>query len=241
MRLKSKFSTVVACGRHRDTTERALSLLWEASITWTLCVIDRGWARPRHRSWTPCGGGSAGSGMGDAGVDRGWAGRSHPVVGSSGCRALWRRRGVRGLDAGSRARRRGGCSACAAHGGVGDARGQSERARGRVLVEAEELRQCDVAETAPVRRCGGGFAGFTSGQQCASRDLSSLPFRDVRSQAWADHLHRGIASLELRYRTGRRAERRPQQLLSRLDYLSFVIIIIIIIIIITTTTCKTRS
>ena len=77
MRLKSTFIPVVACGRHRDTIARALSVLWEVSITWTLCVIDRGWTRPQHQSWTPCGGGSAGSGMGDANVDRGWAGRSH--------------------------------------------------------------------------------------------------------------------------------------------------------------------
>lgn len=42
-------------------------------------------------------------------------------------------------------------------------RRRRERAHGRVLVEAEELRRCDVAETAPVRRGGYGFAGFTSG------------------------------------------------------------------------------
>ena len=137
MRLKSTFIPVVACGRHRDTIARALSVLWEASITWTPCVVDHGQARLRHRSWTPCGGGSAGSGMGDANVDRGWAGRSHRSWIPAAAQPCGGGVAFVGAAVVARARR-----TAASKTGKGRARRWSERACGRVL----------VAETAPVRR-----------------------------------------------------------------------------------------
>jgi len=81
----------------------------------------------------------------------GWA--VAPVVDSSGCPALWRRRGVRG---------RGGCGTCAAHGGVKDGQGQSEE------VEREGVRACAG---------GGNSAGASQASPVASEKIADLGLR----------------------------------------------------------------